>query len=267
MKKLLTFAAGVLWLCSGYGMDQPFRRELDKHIDNLTLLIENHDMKKIGCFSISPPFKNALLEEVKEKARGHGMFMCFFRCEYLALSRLWKEYQTEADPEVWEKFKELMILIAPAVEVVRCLPEGERRKNLDWERKPEKFMENLSLITGDPQLVTRDIIKHPRFCFEMLFTMAVDARIIWSLVLYESFSCLCRDIYHSSDWPEKEKWNSLASGCLSLRTEDEGGNCHLRNVWPNWNKSEEGQESDEESVAEAPEAVGENLPDVTGEEK
>jgi hypothetical protein len=245
------FAAGGALACgfSVFGMDRAtFDREVlawgnsVEIISDFSICSEEAYKEAQAHFDTFNPniLKKVLREELKDDAhacKAFDLFHSYRLFEFIDHIKLKSANMTAINAG---KFRELMIAIAPIMDCFKYeTPKAEAYLNGIIE-----------FVGGNPKAIRAADLKFPQFCFEMLMRihLEMDARVIYLpdgcvtdnyAALSQAFKCVCWDVFgDSSNWDSKCAEGDIFDYCSCL-SEDEGGSCHLWDVWTNWSKKAE----------------------------
>jgi hypothetical protein len=227
VKKILFAVAGAfLSSSSSFCMD-----ELSDYIKEYNSRIKNFERLDDFC---SDPFKKKLLSDIGGDIcaqQAFGLFHTHTQKDDLRnfIDFVLENYKNMTE-ENSQRFKEILILIAPIVNIYESVgiidEDGEHFDTTQYLGYTSK----ITSFVGGNEAVTSKIFKHSRFCHGMMFCAWIDSD---SDQLFELLKCVCSNIYHALDWPEKEEETNLWD-ILGLRESDHG-KCDATDVWLNWN--------------------------------
>jgi hypothetical protein len=173
------------------------------------------------------PIKNNLLEEIGNDCSALEAFDLFHSHDFTKLITHWIENNQNMSAENAERFKGLLIAIAPML-----VPDYMSAIEPEILEQEEDIQKIIAIVGGDRMAIRKDAIKFPQFCFEMVFCAMSDTHLERNPVLSQSCECVCECICDELEWDGNDKAAELIR-IVGWRG-DEGGFCDPAQIWPNW---------------------------------
>jgi hypothetical protein len=176
------------------------------------------------------PYKNKLLEEIGNDDFAREAFYLFHNYDFTRLINYWIENHQNMNEENAERFKGLLIAIAPML-LPDYMPGTIEPEIFEQEKDIQKI---IAIVGGDRMAIRKGDIKFPRFCFEIMFCALVDTdmRGCGFELLSQSCKCICESLCQGFEWNGKNEEAALMR--IVDLCEDVGGHCGFTTIWPNW---------------------------------
>jgi hypothetical protein len=160
----------------------------------------------------------------------------FFDCKLHELIDFYLEVSAKMSPINAERFKEILLLLAPIINVQSTLDKDMVFTSME---KYQGYIDKIvSIWGGDPNVITFNVIQHPQFCFEMFLMQALKLEDAGNGILFQAVRCMVGEFSASQyDWDGKEGEIALYGNSMGCY-EDCGGQCDLDDVWKNWWESD-----------------------------
>jgi hypothetical protein len=159
-------------------------------------------------------------------------FQLFSDCKLHELIDFYPEASTKMLPINAERFREILLLLAPILSVQREWDEDLGFTSM--ETYQEYISKIVSVWGGDPSAITFNAIQHPQFCFEMFLMQVLKPGHLENGILFQAVMCMVDEfLTQRHNWDGKKGETaiySFSTGCY----EDDGGRCAPKDVWPNW---------------------------------
>jgi hypothetical protein len=161
-------------------------------------------------------------------------FQLFSACKLHELIDFYPQASTKMLPLNAERFKEILLLVAPILNVQRTW-EDEKIGFTSPETYKGYISKIVSIWEGDSTAIKFNMIQYPQFCFEMFLMMVLKLKDSGSGILFQAVRCMVDEfLARQYEWNGKEGETALYD--LSVGNyEDDGGQCEPKDVWENWN--------------------------------
>jgi hypothetical protein len=208
MKKLTAAVIAVLCNFVSFGMENAADvfEKLDRHIHKWSAKLiapVKERWNPNGEKFTTAPFKDKLLAEIGEDPAAREAFKLFHEHNFPKCWEYQRDHNHEMSPDNSEKFKDLLMLAAPVID----LTDGT-----------ESCVREIILTSDKPDIIEkiRDVLSRvsefPRFSWEMFFCLTADTK--WgsetcNSLLSQAGKEICRSIADRSCWPLKEEEEKL----------------------------------------------------------
>jgi hypothetical protein len=182
-----------------------------------------------------------ILEEVGEDVVARQMLQMLYERKLHDVPYFYLENADGMTPENREKFKELLLFIAPIINVghaslVRAVT-GIRYEYLSEPEYRPHVDKIVSIWGGNADAITFKAIRHPQFCHKVLTKITLDLDKSGSGMLFQSFDTVGGDLAFRYNWPDKRGEISMFGSEMPDYEEDDGY-CHMSDVWRNWSRGD-----------------------------